>query len=551
MRRQTTCFRLQAAWRGWALLGLGLLSGPLTVQAEVKAFPTAEGFGANAKGGRGGRVIEVTNLNDAGPGSLRDCAEATGPRICIFRVSGTITLQGVVVIRNPYLTIAGQTSPGGVQLKGPQMAGACQGIDMVGGVHDIVMRHLRVRLGGPGAHDGCGGTNLLIYGDTADTVHDIIIDHASVSWGTDTQLDAYGNFDNVTLQWNLVAEGADDGTGSGGKGSHIGGWGDPDQRMRVSVHHNVYASNRERSPLIQRAGLFDFRNNVGYNWGGNNGAVFGQWLLNHSAIGNMVNNHYLPGPYGSAPAFALGNGGPTRVDGSPAERGGTKIYSAGNWGPVCPSGCSDDWAEYYTWDYYEWNGDTNAYPASASVFRASAPFSVPAVTTDPTAQVKNRVLANAGATKPFRDSDDTRIVNDVMSGTGRSFNAIGYGGPWPDLASGAPQPPTDSDHDGIPDSWESAHGLNPSSAADGPRVAANGYTHVENYLNELAGDPVFAATMPGDLNGDGKRDLADVRLLIYMLIGQQATTPEADLNSDGAVTLADLQALIKLMVGLS
>ena len=209
--------------------------------------------------------------------------------------------------------------------------------------------------------------------------------------------------------------------------------------------------------------------------------------MNHSAIGNVVNNHYLRGSDSGEPAFLLENGGPVRVGGkTQAERGGTRLYTSGNWGPKRPFAGGDDWVEFYTTDYYRI--DRSVRPAEAATFRSVTEFPTAPVKTDPVSEVKGKVLAYAGATKPFRDSLDTRIVNDVLKGGG-STSGIGYGGPWPELSGGPP--PVDTDNDGMPDAWERRHGLNPKAAADGSKVAENGYTNVENYLNELAGDPVF------------------------------------------------------------
>jgi hypothetical protein len=140
------------------VLGLAWVGSIVGVTQTVKAFPTAEGFGAGAVGGRGGRVIEVVNLNDAGPGSLRSAMEAVGPRIVVFRVSGTITLESAIRVSTPCLTVAGQTSPGGVQIKGNGQPQGDWGVWFVNGAHDIIVRHLRVRMGGNLKHDA--GNNI-------------------------------------------------------------------------------------------------------------------------------------------------------------------------------------------------------------------------------------------------------------------------------------------------------------------------------------------------------------------------------------------------------
>jgi pectate lyase len=458
------CFALPAATMAAAL--------------PVKAFPTAEGFGAGAAGGRGGRVIEVTTLDDSGPGSLRAGMEASGPRSCVFRVSGTITLKSAIRVSEPYLTVAGQTSPGGVQIRGTGQPDGDWGVWCVNGAHDIVLRHLRVRMGGGMKHDA--GNNILFYGTAEPGIRDVIVDHCSVSWGSDTQLDWYGSYlDRATFQWNLIGECY--------MGQHIGGNRAP---RNITLHHNLYANLGSRTPLMQHADVFDFRNNVIYNWSGNNASVFGQFALNSSAFGNVVGNLWLAGPESGYPYLNVGNGGPVRIDGKAAEAGGTKLYLSGNWGPRSPKGCEDDWTGHgvNTWDYYERDRDGSTHLVNQAQYDAARPFPVPPVGTDAVSSLVDKVLPAVGACKPSRDAMDERIIKSVRDGTGTSRGNMT--GPWPDLAAGAPAPPADSDRDGMPDAWEKARGLAPEDAGDGAALAANGYTNVENYLNELAGDPI-------------------------------------------------------------
>jgi hypothetical protein len=163
---------------------------------------------------------------------------------------------------------------------------------------------------------------------------------------------------------------------------------------------------------------------------------------------------------------------------------------AGNWGPRCLTGCTNDWSGHgvNTWDYYELNHDGSTHRVDPAQYAATQPYPTPPVTLDPVEHLLEKVLAGAGACKPLRDPIDQRVVRSVRDKTGSS--RVSTTGPWPDLATGAPAPPADSDHDGMPDAWEIAHGLNPHNTSDGPARAANGYANVENYLNDLAGDPV-------------------------------------------------------------
>ena len=453
-----------------------LLAIPGAAAPAIKAFPTAEGFGANAAGGRGGRVLEVTTLDDSGSGSLRAAMEASGPRIVVFRVSGTITLTNAIRVRTPYLTVAGQTSPGGVEIKGSGQPDGDWGVWCINGAHDIVLRHLRVRMGGNMKHDA--GNNLLFYGTAEPGIHDVIVDHCSVSWGSDTQLDWYGSYLNrATFQWNIIGECY--------MGQHIGGNRAP---KNITLHHNLYANLGSRTPLMQHADVFDFGNNVIYNWNGNNASVFGQFALNSSAFGNVVNNLWRAGPESGYPYLNVGNGGPVRIDGKPAEAGGTKLYLAGNWGPHAPAGSTNDWIGHgvNTWDHYEFKRDGSTHLVDQAQYDNGKAFVAPPITLDAVSNLLEKVLAAAGAYKPARDSVDKRMVNSVRDKTGTS--RVKGLGPWPEVANAATVP--DSDHDGMPDAWEKVHGLNPNDALDGVAIAANGYTNVENYLNELAGDPI-------------------------------------------------------------
>jgi hypothetical protein len=455
-------------------------------------------------------VIEVTNLNDAGLGSLRQALEVeTGPRMVVFRTGGTIELNNPIRVRqaNSFLTVAGQTAPGdGIQLKN-------YGLWILGGAHDMVLRYLRLR---PGTADpaGLGGDQidgLTVWGSDGSHIDHVVIDHVDMTWAIDENGQNWEWVTDVTYQWSIFAEGSTTGHPKGphSMGLLVGG----DSRNTVSVHHSLFAHNAYRNPLFNEDHIGDFRNNLVYNWGREGSAEFDRVQV------NFVNNHYLGGP-NSVGKNTIG-----------WVYNGAKIYLDGNWGPNCPTGCVDDW-------------DIGFIEGNQARDRVFTPFPVPPVTTHPTSQVKDIVLANAGATLPMRDAVDTRIVQDVRNGTGH----VGIGSGYPTLAAGTP--PADSDHDGMPDTWETAHGLNPTNASDGPQVSPNGYTHLENYLNELAGDPVPGVGLRGDLNGDDQVTLADLRQLLRMLIGQEPANDEAKSLAAPAdrLTLADARELMHLLV---
>ena len=189
-----------------------------TTTLSASAFPAAEGFGGNSVGGRGGQVIEVTNLNDSGPGSLRAAIDTEGPRIVVFRLGGTIELQSRLEITNPYITIAGQTAPGGgITLKTvPTYKKSAIKIE----THDVIIRYIRSRPG-PSSDISDSLDALEITGG-----YNIIIDHSSFSWGTDEVIGIANDARDITIQWSIISEGlanVPDDEDSHGKGLLLGG----------------------------------------------------------------------------------------------------------------------------------------------------------------------------------------------------------------------------------------------------------------------------------------------------------------------------------------
>jgi len=441
----------------WLLSLLLCVPAVVTPAFALPAFPGAEGYGSTTVGGRGGIIVEVTNLNDSGLGSLRyACENYTEPRIVVFRVGGTIVLtSGDIEIRegNSYLTIAGQTAPGdGVQLKGA-------GILIMDGAHDIVLRYLRIRPG-ESAPEDC----VTIWGnngtDTYRRVYNVVVDHCSLQWAPDENTNVWDYCDGVTFQWCIIAEGT--GQNKGFISGYGSGSGTPAFDIEVGLHHNLFAHNEGRNPYFKqgRDGPADFRNNVVYNWLNNN---VGQVEVGQQA--SFVANYYKEGPDTNWGGIIL------VPDGTNAT--GIQIFVDGNRGQFCPSGCSNQWDIGIA--YYQGGHIT----APEDKYRMWSPYFPPTVTTHTASEAWDLVLAGAGATKPSRDAVDTRIVNEVTNGTGE----CGKSSDWPNLQSGTP--PTDSDHDAMPDSWETAHGLNPNNASDrNGDLDGDGYTNIEEYLNE-------------------------------------------------------------------
>lgn len=435
--------------------------------SPIPAFPGAEGAGAFTPGGRGGKVFEVTHLNDSGPGSLREAVEAQGPRIVIFRVSGLITLDKPLRISNPYITIAGQTAPGdGICIRG-------QTTEI--NTHDVVLRYLRFRRGNiKDRNDALGGY----------PVGNIIVDHCSTSWGLDENLSLYRYMkkmphgpdkkmptENLTIQWCISSEALD--LYNHGFGATWGG-------RNCSFHHNLFACNTGRNPSIGWGDHFDFRNNVLFNW--RHRTVDG---ADASSMVNIVANYYKPGPATNAGAIRYRICKPQHLDMySEAKREG-KWYVADNVVVGCPRVTADNWDGGVQFD--KEHGRTKAQiKALIEKVRATTPIPAPSITQQSAGQAYELVLAQAGATLPKRDPVDIRIINSVRSGKPAYRNGIidlpsDVGG-WPAYKSASA--PADSDHDGMPDIWEKTFGLKPGDPSDGAKDAdGDGYTNVEEWLN--------------------------------------------------------------------
>jgi pectate lyase len=438
--------------RAAGALALTLLAGP-AFAAEVLAFPGAEGAGRLATGGRGGAVLHVTNLNDAGPGSLRAAIEAKGPRTVVFDVAGTISLQRELKISNGQITIAGQTAPGGgITLRDQTL---------VVSADDVVIRFIRSRLG---AESKVEGDAIWISGGRR-----IILDHVSASWSVDETLSASARYDkpgqgfyDLTVQWSIIAESlahsihvkGDHGYGSlirGGNGS------------KISFHHNLWANHMARMPRPGNyegpdkdpvGAFFDFRSNVFYNWG-HDRAGYNADAAALSAY-NFVDNAYVPGP-NSEKRFAFKESDTL-----------AKAYFAGN--SMDGAVPADPWSLV-----------TFTIPEPAG-YRLAAPVEVGSVTPEPADKAYARVLADAGASV-WRDPVDRRILEGVKTRTGKVIDTQADVSGWPVLPAG--KAAVDTDGDGMPDAWERANGFDPKKA-DGAAVAKDGWTNLELYLADAA-----------------------------------------------------------------
>ncbi|CAN5213651.1 pectate lyase [soil metagenome] len=435
-----------------AILANALLTASALAQTAPDAFPGAEGAGRHALGGRGGAVRKVTNLDDSGPGSLRAAIEAKGPRTVIFDVAGTIRLKSALKVSSPRITIAGQTAPGeGITLRDYPLVVAAD---------EVVIRYIRSRLG-----DLAGAQTDAL---SVERGKRIVIDHVSASWSVDETLSVSADYtkpgggpDSVTVQWCLIAESLNRSVhdkGQHGYGSLTrGGAG-----SKFTWHHNLWASHSNRMPRPGNytdrktdpvGAFFDFRNNVFYNWGGD-ASGYNADTESLSAY-NFVGNAYVPGP-NSKGRLAFKGSNPF-----------AHAWFAGNaMDGVVPAD--------------PWNLVTGT---SLPGYRLAAPVDMPAVSTGSWDSAYRRVMADVGAARA-RDPVDRRILAGVAARTHKIIDSENDVGAWPDLKSGPAA--EDSDGDGMPDAWETAHGLDPAKAEGAANRNGDGYTNLEEYLNALA-----------------------------------------------------------------
>ena len=447
-------FLFGASW--WAVLSI---QAAFAAPAQL-AFPTAEGYGRFATGGRGGDVYQVTQLGDAGEGSLRAGIEtAEGPRTIVFTVSGTIQLKKPLRVENHHgLTIAGQTAPGdGITLRDQTF--------QIKDSSNIIVRFLRFRL----------GDESKTSGDTINISHadNVILDHVTATWGVDGTMDT-DQLSNFTLQWSLFGEALHESTHH--KGAHAMLMSLRKTSGKVSIHHNLLFSSRNRHPTLggdpnQPNGvraLFDFRNNVIYNWEGSLNLGVGQF--------NIVNNYYRPGPNTKTSDDRFPIRPKVKVDHQ------TFAYL---------SGTLFEWNEVWTKDNHlamQWGVRDKGYPGKVpketSLLRDQPVAESDRPVTQLATDAYTQVLAKAGASLT-RDAADKRTIQGVLDRTHRRIDSQKEVGGWPNLKS--KPAPVDSDRDGMPDDWEKDHQLDPKHPEDrNADQDVDGYTNLEEYLNSLA-----------------------------------------------------------------
>lgn len=470
-------------------------------QADIPAFPGAEGGGAYTPGGRGGKVIVVTSLDDSGPGTLREACQTGGARIVVFNVAGIIHLERPISIRAPYITIAGQTAPG----DGVCVTGASFLID----THDVIIRHMRFRRGQMDVafrDDALGGN----------AVGNIMIDHVSACWGLDENMSIYRhvyNRDpetgkgeklptvNVTIQNSIFAEALD--TYNHAFGATIGG-------RNSMFARNLFASNISRNCSIGMGEDFNFVNNVTYNWW--NRSIDGG---DNTSMINIIGNTFKPGPItntnkpNAAIRYRIVKMEAGRSEEHKDDYG--RAYVSGNVVIGNDKVTVDNWAGGVQGDFLKGvdENDSTAVQQCLAQVRADEPFTMPHVTIMTADEAYNYVLDNVGATLPRRDAVDSRVIETVR--TGKAIYADNadeciHTSPYikrrlpddsykygiitdPRQVGGLPdykgEPYSDADGDGIPDEWENAHGLNAYDPTDATLYTKSGYTNIEVYINSI------------------------------------------------------------------
>lgn len=496
----------------------------------IPAFPGAEGYGKYVTGGRGGKLIYVTNLNDSGAGSLRAAIAQSGPRIVVFKVSGTIILESELSITND-ITIAGQTAPGGgitlrdynVKVRG----------------NNVIVRYLRFRMGDAKnvENDALGGRFQK----------NIIVDHCSMSWSTDECVSFYQN-ENFTLQWCIISESLRNSVHGKGAHGYGGVWGG----KYASFHHNLLAHHDSRNPRLGEyandifavTDLVDLRNNVIYNWGGN--SCYGGDAMNV----NMVNNYWKPGPGTSknTKERILSTG---RILDSTSPLYGIwgKYYVDGNYVNGSPRTTQDNWT-YGVFSQFH-GSQLPVTEANKDELKIEAPHAFGEITTHSATKAYELVLDHAGANL-FRDAVDIRAVDDTRSGAasimdGGNGSTNGYidtqtaAGGWPELPTA--DAPVDTDVDGMPDTWETEKGLNPATAADGNLKTLDAeYTNIEVYINSIVKQ--ITDTQNGSL-GINEYSKKSNLFYAYPTVGKNKITLKSFVDYDTVAIINTAGAVVK------
>ena len=539
------------------------------VENKLLAFPTARGFGKYVTGGRGCKVVEVTNLEDdpknPSEGSLRWALTVAGKEnaTIVFRVSGVIKIQpNAQKVRDlraslKNVTIAGQTAPGeGILIRGGKMN--------FGGSDNLIIRNLRFRIGDIDEADLAKPTDSRFIkgaGFGLENAKNVIIDHCCFGWSGEENMTMYDNH-FTTVQWCIVHEGLYDAGHQKGARSYANQWGG----SPATYHHNLLAHNYNRSSRLNGASsttedrnvFMEYFNNVNYNWGKKNSCYGGEneagTYSSHEC--NFVGNYYKPGP--STPSGSYFMELSAARSGKTLNPNPSRWYFADNVMEGSSSATNDNWSAIHNNTSYTVAGmksETLVYP-SAEVTRLDKckfdDYDLYRTPTESAEEAYEHVLAKAGTIN--RDQTEQRVVNEVRNKQaqykGTTLNKAGFidspddAEGWPTYASATPV--VDNDHDGMADDWELAHGFNPADAEDGKLVvSAEGYTALEVYLNSLMGEKIdFTPTAIRTVNMISSEV---VHRQIFTLDGRQVGTLQRGLNIVRETMADGTTRIIKVM----
>jgi len=452
-----------------------------TVQTPaLPAFPGAEGFGANALGGRGGDVYYMTNLNDSGAGSLRNgITTASGPRTIVFGVSGTIVLNSILYLDRPNISIAGQTAPGdGICIRDYSVN--------IRNTHDIIVRCLRLRRGdvqvrASGKPTGSTGLDTVSIDDSSN----VIFDHCSLSWSCDEIFGIVQN-QNVTVQWCIISEPLGDPNALIHPYGTNHAYGLNCSATTLSIHHNLIAKYVMRGPQFEAN---DAVSGQGYEvWKeAVNNVLFDYWNSGsryRTGVEEGAGN--IPFRFHFIKNFYIRNSSRTSARDIEADRnyGVTntiKVHVSGNIGPNRPNDTMDQWSLVMLSD----QTPIRSAPADIQAQMSDVPLFTPPVpvTAHSASNAYKRVVSLAGYNN-VRDTVDLRVISNVVNRTFTSYpHSQSEVGGWPTLNTY--NVPTDTDRDGMPDYWETSLGMNPY-VVNNNHTNTDGYTDLEHYLNWLA-----------------------------------------------------------------
>lgn len=413
---------------------------------ELRAFPGAVGFGKYATGGRGGIVVEVTNLNDSGPGSFRDALKMKVPRTIVFKVGGTIDCQSYLTIPSDAgnLTIAGQTAPGGgIQIKNGELRIQAS---------NVIVRHLKIRLGHDVTDTNEDGVRIIAF--NGKHTQNVVIDHCSVYWGIDENFEIGGigsgsRVSNVTVQNCIVAENI--------IGSKYGIllW---NRANNISFYRNLFAHNEDRNINSSTCGSsFEMVNNITYGYKTGTQPTYENYF-------DVIGNVYITNPNVSTRNETL------------------RLQASTN---NCPDG-SIGLTKCYVDDNLLNGGDITISSKGANnllPYLENSPVMSSGINPAPASTILNNILAQVGASIN-RDATDARVINEVKNRSGSLYNNDANARNFPSINSGNAY--TDSDRDGMSDEWELSNGLNPNDGSDGNADAnGDGYTNLEAFLHDL------------------------------------------------------------------